>query len=178
MGEVIEIPCIINGEEVFTVAPPPHKDTSTIVTYWQMSTPKEEMEAACEAAVNAQQAWIDLGLEGRCAIFERCADLLAGDWRMRVNAATMLNQSKTAFPAEIDSACELIDFGGSIVTMPEDSMMTSTAGFSGRCSEFNRDSTFGRICPFDYSIQLYQYRSKSTKRSSNRWLYGSLEAKP
>jgi 1-pyrroline-5-carboxylate dehydrogenase len=68
------------------------------------------MEAACEAAVNAQKAWIDLGLEARCAIFERCADLLAGDWRMRVNASTMLNQSKTAFQAEIDAACELIDF--------------------------------------------------------------------
>jgi 1-pyrroline-5-carboxylate dehydrogenase len=68
------------------------------------------MEAACDAAVAAQRDWIDLGLEGRCAIFERCADLLAGDWRMRVNASTMLNQSKTAFQAEIDAACELIDF--------------------------------------------------------------------
>ena len=71
---------------------------------------REEMEAACAAAVAAQQDWIALGLEGRCAIFERCADFLAGDWRMRVNASTMLNQSKTAFQAEIDAACELIDF--------------------------------------------------------------------
>ena len=51
-----------------------------------------------------------MGLEGRASIFERCADLLAGDWRMKVNAATMLNQSKTVFQAEIDAACELIDF--------------------------------------------------------------------
>ena len=71
---------------------------------------KDEMENACKAAVNAQQNWIDIGLESRCEIFEKCADLLAGEWRMKVNASTMLNQSKTVFQAEIDSACELIDF--------------------------------------------------------------------
>ena len=112
MGEVIEIPCIINGEEVFTGTTTtqviPHNHGHVLANVHLAG--RTEMEAACEAAVNAQQAWIDLGLEGRCAIFERCADLLAGDWRMRVNAATMLNQSKTAFQAEIDSACELIDF--------------------------------------------------------------------
>ena len=112
MGEVIEIPCIINGEEVFTGTTTtqviPHNHGHVLANVHLAG--KAEMKAACEAAVNAQQAWVDLGLEGRCAIFERCADLLAGDWRMRVNAATMLNQSKTAFQAEIDSACELIDF--------------------------------------------------------------------
>ena len=112
MGEVIEIPCIINGEEVFTGTTTtqviPHNHGHVLANVHLAG--KAEMEAACQAAVNAQQDWIDLGLEGRCAIFERCADLLAGDWRMRVNAATMLNQSKTAFQAEIDSACELIDF--------------------------------------------------------------------
>jgi len=69
-----------------------------------------EVRAACEAAVAAQESWIAMGLEARSQIFLRAADLLAGDWRMRVNAATMLNQSKTAFQAEIDAACELIDF--------------------------------------------------------------------
>ena len=111
-GEVIEIPCIINGEEIYTgitttqVIPHDHGHVLANVHL----AGRGEMEAACAAAVTAQAAWIDLGLEGRCAVFERCADLLAGDWRMRVNAATMLNQSKTAFQAEIDAACELIDF--------------------------------------------------------------------
>ena len=111
-GEVIEIPCIINGEEIYTgitttqVIPHDHGHVLANVHL----AGRGEMEAACAAAVAAQAAWIDLGLEGRCAVFERCADLLAGDWRMRVNAATMLNQSKTAFQAEIDAACELIDF--------------------------------------------------------------------
>lgn len=112
LAEIIEIPCVINGELVFTgntvtqVVPHDHGHVLANVHL----AGRDEMETACEAAVNAQKKWIDLGIEGRCAVFERCANLLAGDWRMRVNASTMLNQSKTAFQAEIDSACELIDF--------------------------------------------------------------------
>ena len=49
-------------------------------------------------------------MDERAKIFEKCAEKLAGEWRMKINAATMLNQSKTAFQAEIDAACELIDF--------------------------------------------------------------------
>jgi len=112
MDEVVEIPCIINGEAVYTGVTTtqviPH-DHGHIIANVHLAG-RAEMEAACDAAVQAQQDWIDLGLEGRCAVFERCADLLAGDWRMKVNASTMLNQSKTAFQAEIDAACELIDF--------------------------------------------------------------------
>ena len=112
LAEVIEIPCVVNGELIFTgnttTQVVPH-DHGHILANVHLAG-REEIEAACRAAVDAQESWIDLGLEGRCAIFERCADLLAGDWRMRVNASTMLNQSKTAFQAEIDSACELIDF--------------------------------------------------------------------
>ena len=112
LGEVIEIPCVVNGELIFTgnttTQAVPHNHGHILANVHLAG--REEIEAACRAAVDAQQSWIDLGLEGRCAIFERCADLLAGEWRMRVNASTMLNQSKTAFQAEIDSACELIDF--------------------------------------------------------------------
>lgn len=112
LSEVIEIPCIINGEEVFTgntmtqVIPHNHGHVLANVHIGG----KSEIAAACDAAVAAQQAWIELGLEARAQIFERCADMLAGEWRARSNAATMLNQSKTCFQAEIDSACELIDF--------------------------------------------------------------------
>ncbi len=112
MSEVLEIPCIINGEKVFTgnttTQVIPHNHGHVIANVHLAG--KAEIDAACQAAIDAQSAWIDLGLEARCAIFERAAEMLAGDWRMRVNAATMLNQSKTAFQAEIDSACELIDF--------------------------------------------------------------------
>jgi len=112
LSEVIEIPCIINGKEIYTnntvtqVIPHNHKHVLANV---HLATQKE-MKMACEAAVNAQEKWIDLGLEGRSKIFQKCADLLATTWRMKVNASTMLNQSKTVFQAEIDAACELIDF--------------------------------------------------------------------
>ncbi len=112
MSEVAEIPCIIDGEEVWTgdvtTQVIPHKHGHVIANV-HLAGPVE-LASACTAAVAAQSAWIDIGLEARCEVFERAADLLAGDWRMQVNAATMLNQSKTAFQAEIDAACELIDF--------------------------------------------------------------------
>jgi 1-pyrroline-5-carboxylate dehydrogenase len=68
------------------------------------------IDAAVNAAVEAQRDWSHWRLEDRAAVFLKAADLLATRWRQRINAATMLGQSKTAFQAEIDSACELIDF--------------------------------------------------------------------
>ena len=112
LSEIIEIPCIINGEEVYTnntvtqVVPHNHKHILANVHL----AGKNEMENACSAAVSAQNSWIELGLEERSKIFDKCADLLATSWRMKINASTMLNQSKTVFQAEIDAACELIDF--------------------------------------------------------------------
>ena len=112
LSEIVEIPCIINGEEIYTndtvtqVVPHNHKHVLANVHL----AGQNEMENACNAAVNAQKEWIELGLEKRSEIFEKCADLLATSWRMKINASTMLNQSKTVFQAEIDAACELIDF--------------------------------------------------------------------
>jgi 1-pyrroline-5-carboxylate dehydrogenase len=69
-----------------------------------------EGQAAVDAAMAAAPAWRDMAFDDRAAILLKAADLLAGPWRARINAATMLGQSKTAYQAEIDSACELIDF--------------------------------------------------------------------
>jgi 1-pyrroline-5-carboxylate dehydrogenase len=71
---------------------------------------KTEAAAAVDAAVAAAPAWRELSFDDRAAILLKAADLLAGPWRARINAATMLGQSKTAYQAEIDAACELIDF--------------------------------------------------------------------
>ncbi len=71
---------------------------------------RADATAAVDAAVAAAPAWRDLAFDDRAAILLKAADLLAGPWRARINAATMLGQSKTAYQAEIDSACELIDF--------------------------------------------------------------------
>ena len=112
MEEVIEIPCIINGEKIYTgntvtqVVPHNHKHVIAKVHL----AGEKEIEKACQSAINAQESWIGLGMDERAKIFEKCAEMLAGEWRMKINAATMLNQSKTAFQAEIDAACELIDF--------------------------------------------------------------------
>ncbi|MGH7721903.1 MAG: L-glutamate gamma-semialdehyde dehydrogenase [Candidatus Dormibacteria bacterium] len=69
-----------------------------------------EVEAAIAAALRARQDWAEASFDSRAAVFLRAAELLAGPWRARVNAATMLGQSKTVFQAEIDAAAELIDF--------------------------------------------------------------------
>ena len=71
---------------------------------------KTEAAAAVDAAVAAAPAWRDMAFDDRAAILLKAADLLAGPWRAKINAATMLGQSKTAYQAEIDAACELIDF--------------------------------------------------------------------
>ena len=112
MEKIIEIPCIINGEKIYTgntvkqVIPHNHRHVIAKVHI----AGKKEVENACQSAINAQESWIELGMDERAKIFEKCAEKLAGEWRMKINAATMLNQSKTAFQAEIDAACELIDF--------------------------------------------------------------------
>ena len=112
LNQVLEIPCIVNGKEVYTnntvkqVVPHNH---SHILANVHLAG-KKEIKEACLSAVEAQTEWIALGMERRAQIFEKCADLLANKWRMRINAATMLNQSKTVFQAEVDAACELIDF--------------------------------------------------------------------
>ncbi|HUR29702.1 MAG TPA: L-glutamate gamma-semialdehyde dehydrogenase [Planctomycetota bacterium] len=111
-GEVIEIPLVIDGEEVRTgkVEPVtlPHAH-GTRVAMVHLAGAKEAA-LACEAASRARHDWERMPWQERAAILLRAGELLASTWRDRVNAATMLGQSKTAHQAEIDSACEAIDF--------------------------------------------------------------------
>ncbi|MCC7015134.1 MAG: L-glutamate gamma-semialdehyde dehydrogenase [Planctomycetes bacterium] len=108
----IEIPLVIGGREVRTgeieTATMPH-DHRHVVARIHRAKP-EHVAAAIEAASAAKHAWERTPWEERAAIFLRVGELLAGPWRDRVNAATMLGQSKTVHQAEIDSACETIDF--------------------------------------------------------------------
>ena len=111
-AEKIEVPLIIGGKEIRTgnldTAVVPH-DHKHVLADIHMAGDKE-IELAAKAAVKAHAEWSRMPYEHRAAIFLKAADLLAGPWRNRINAATMLNQSKTCFQAEIDAACELIDF--------------------------------------------------------------------
>lgn len=112
MSEVIEIPCIINGEEVWTnnvveqVMPHNHGHILARVHL----AGEAEVRNAIQASLDAHNAWSTMPWEARGAIFLKAATMLAGSRRQEINASTMLNQSKTCHQAEIDSACELIDF--------------------------------------------------------------------
>jgi 1-pyrroline-5-carboxylate dehydrogenase len=108
----IEIPLIIGGEEVRTgrlgTCLIPHRHGHVLARYHKAG--KAEVQKAIDAALAARASWSRFPWYDRAAILLRAAELLAGPWRDTLNAATMLGQSKTAFQAEIDSACEVIDF--------------------------------------------------------------------
>jgi 1-pyrroline-5-carboxylate dehydrogenase len=112
LGERIEIPLIIGGEAVRTTdtfeAVCPHDHGHVLAEVHQAGP--AEVERAAAAAAAAWHDWSAMDWEQRAGVFLKAAELLAGPWRDTLNAATMLNQSKTVFQAEIDSACELIDF--------------------------------------------------------------------
>jgi 1-pyrroline-5-carboxylate dehydrogenase len=111
-AERLEIPCVIGGGDVTTgtlkQAVMPHDKDHVLADVHQGGA--KEVERAVDAAAAAWEDWHRMPWEERAAIFLRAAELLAGPWRDTLNAATMLGQSKTAHQAEIDAACELIDF--------------------------------------------------------------------
>jgi 1-pyrroline-5-carboxylate dehydrogenase len=111
-GERVEMPLVIGGREVRTgdTAPTvmPH-DHSHVLGQWHRAR-RQDVEAAIAAAGEAHREWSAWSWEDRAAVFLKAAELLATTWRSTLNAATMLGQSKTVFQAEIDAACELIDF--------------------------------------------------------------------
>ena len=111
-GKVIDIPQYIGSEEVYSqnkkAISPPH-DHQHILGYFHEGT-KEDVSKAIDAALEARKGWATLTWEQRAAIFLKAAELIAGPYRAEMNAATMLGQSKNAYQAEIDSACEIIDF--------------------------------------------------------------------
>ena len=111
-GEVRDIPMYINGKAVRTDKQgqirPPH-DHQHVVANYHMGN-KGHVEEAIKAALAAREQWASLDWEHRASIFLKAAELLAGPYRALINAATMVGQSKSVYQAEIDAACELIDF--------------------------------------------------------------------
>lgn len=108
----IDIPMVIGGKDVFTdhqvELRQPHK-TSHVLGKFSRGN-EEHVKQAIDSALKAKSAWEAMSWENRAAIFLKAAELIAGPYRARLNAATMLGQSKNVYQAEIDSACEIIDF--------------------------------------------------------------------
>lgn len=111
-SQTLDIPMYIGGEEVRTSKKvslhPPHDHQHLLGHYSEGDA--SHVKKAIDAALEAKAAWEDLPWQQRAAIFLKAADLIAGPYRYELNAATMLGQSKNAYQAEIDSACEIIDF--------------------------------------------------------------------
>ena len=107
-----QVPLTINGEKITTQKQaemrPPH-DHQHCLGHYSLAE-KKEVEQAIESALEARAAWSSLSFEQRATIFLRAAELLAGPYRAKINASTMLAQSKSIHQAEIDAACEFIDF--------------------------------------------------------------------
>lgn len=108
----LDIPMYIGGKEVRgnnkSRIAPPHDHKHTLGHFHKSG--KEHVQQAIDAALAAREKWVNLSWEHRASIFLKAAELIAGPYRAKLNAATMLGQSKNAYQAEIDSACEIIDF--------------------------------------------------------------------
>ncbi|MEM8894024.1 MAG: L-glutamate gamma-semialdehyde dehydrogenase [Bacteroidota bacterium] len=111
-SQEIDAPMYIGSEEVRTGnkirMSPPYEHKHTLGHFHEGD--RSHVELAVNAALGAKDAWADLSWEHRASVFLKAADLIAGPYRAKINAATMLGQSKNAFQAEIDAACEFIDF--------------------------------------------------------------------
>ena len=111
-SQQIEVPLIIDGNEIKTsntsTINTPHNHEIQLGKFYMAS--HNEINLAIESNLKAWQSWSKVSLMERCSIFNKAADLLSTTWRDTINAATMLNMSKNAYQAEIDAACEMIDF--------------------------------------------------------------------
>src|SRR5438270_797605 len=152
----LDIPLVIGGEEVRTgstfEAVQPHKRSHVLATVHKGGA--KEVERAVAAAAEAWNDWSRTLWEDRAAIFLRAAELLAGPWRPALNAATMLGQSKTAHQAEIDSACEVIDFwrfNVSFMTRIYEEQPVSSPGVWNRLEYRPLEGFVFAVTPFNFT---------------------------
>ncbi|HEY3050384.1 MAG TPA: L-glutamate gamma-semialdehyde dehydrogenase [Gaiellaceae bacterium] len=155
-AERIELPLVIGGEEVTTGTTAevvmPHKKDHVLADVQQGGP--AEVERAIDAAAAAWEHWSRLPWEERAAVFLRAAELLAGPWRATLNAATMLGQSKTAHQAEIDAACEVIDFyrfNVEFMTRIYEEQPVSTQGVWNRMEYRPLEGFVFAVSPFNFT---------------------------
>ena len=152
----IEIPIYIGGEEILSDdkknISPPH-DHRHIIGKYNVAK-KEHIEKAINCALNAKENWSNLEWNHRVAIFLKAAELLAGPYRDKLNAATMISQSKNVYQAEIDAACELIDFfkfNAEYVTKLYSEQPESAPGVWNRLEHRPLEGFIFAITPFNFT---------------------------
>jgi 1-pyrroline-5-carboxylate dehydrogenase len=153
----VEIPCIIGGKEVKTgdigECRLPHDHGTALGVYHKAG--KKEVNTAVKAALEAGKTWASFPWEERISVFLKAAELLADPWRSRLNGACMLCQSKNAFQAEIDAACELIDFlrfnSCYAVQLYEDQPMYSSQGLWNRLDYRALEGFVFAATPFNFA---------------------------
>lgn len=153
---IIEIPIIIGGKEYRTenqdVCVMPHDHGHVLAKYHIAG--EKELKLAAKTAMEAKEQWADMPWEHRAAIFLRAAELLVGPYRAKINAATMLGQSKTVIQAEIDSACELADFLRYNVHFAEELYMDQPVSVPGQWNRMEYrplDGFVVAISPFNFT---------------------------
>ncbi|MBI1381851.1 MAG: L-glutamate gamma-semialdehyde dehydrogenase [Planctomycetaceae bacterium] len=192
-AEVVEIPVLVGGKEVRTgrteVVTMPH-DHGHKLAVAHLAGPAEVKEAI-EAGERARKDWERLPWPERGAVFLKAAELLAGPWRDRINASTMLGQSKTCHQAEIDAACELIDFWRFNVHFAERlyaEQPQSAPGVWNRLEHRPLDGFVFAITPFNFTSiagnlptapallgNTAIWKASSTSLLSNWWLVKLLQ---
>lgn len=155
-NETVDIPFYIGAEEIRTGNTkdinPPHEHNHSVGKYH--TADKKHIEQAIQKAAEARVKWAATSWEHRAAIFLRAADLLAGPYRYKMNAATMIAQSKNVFQAEIDSACELIDFlrfNVEFMTEIYSNQPQSSAGMWNRMEYRPLEGFVYAITPFNFT---------------------------
>ncbi len=155
-SQKIEIPLIIGGKEIKTgntgEIVMPHDHNHVLATYHKAGD--KEIQMAIEASQKARKTWANMPWEQRASIFKKMAALLSGPWRATTNAATMLNQSKNVHQAEIDSACELIDFWNFNVKYMEEiyeQQPYSPDGFWNRLEQRALEGFIFAVTPFNFT---------------------------
>ena len=157
---------VIGGERVETgrteTMAPPHEHGHRLGTMHKART--EDVERAIAAALDARHDWAGMAWTDRAAIFLKAADLLAGPFRDRMNAATMLGQSKNPYQAEIDAACEMVDFFRfNVHFMPRASTRSSPISAPGHV-EPDRVPPARRLRVRRHAVQLHVHRRQPRRR--------------
>ena len=170
-AEKIEIPIIIGGKEIRTgntgTQVIPHRHAHVLATWHKAGA--REVEQAIKAAAEARREWASWNFEDRASVFLRVAEMMAATWHETTNAATMLNQSKTAHQSEIDAVCESIDFLRFNVHFAEqiyDSQPVNSPGMWNRLD-------YRPLEGFIYTVTPFNFTSIGTNLSSAPALMGN-----